>query len=241
MKTVQAGLVFLVCLLTFSQVSGQNKRSFKVLPGQKVIDAIPIDAIYAYQEFKPGTVQFKNGRVGKSRLNYNCLDVDMEFINEQGDTLVLENLSEINYVYFTNPEDTFYCDKGFLRLLTNRHDVKLAVRKVITLANGQNIGGFGAVNGGTGEVSGGVIYTKDQVKTNPRILKTAIAHEEMTFSENYSWYFGDRYNQYTLATKKNVLNLYGKTKPGLVKYLDDHHVNFSNEEDIVMLSTYLQE
>jgi hypothetical protein len=55
-------LLFLVVLFSFSfSVVAQNRKSFSVNPGKKIVEEIPITEIYKYAEFKMGEVSLKNG------------------------------------------------------------------------------------------------------------------------------------------------------------------------------------
>ena len=72
-------------------------------------------------------------------------------------------------------------------------------------------------------------------------LKSLVAKEILTFTENRIWYFGDKFNRFKQASKKNVMEMFGKMKPGLEKFLEDNHINYFDEPDIKKLAAFLQE
>jgi hypothetical protein len=232
MKMIKTTCFILICMLCLSSVNGQKKRTFKVNPGQLVDTTLPQDAIYTYPEFTIGSVQFKNGNLGAAKMNYNCMIMEMEFINDKGDTVTLDDVQSFHYISIST--DTFYYDKGFLRQISNKQHVKLAEKKVLMITNRQKLGGMGEINGGS-------VETKDQLSSSGSPLKGIVAQEILTYSEYITWYFGDRYNHFKQATKKNVIDIFGRNKPGLEKYLNDNHVDYFSEEDMKKLAAYLRE
>jgi hypothetical protein len=227
-------LFFVLSTCIFSQftVTAQNGKSYKVQPGQKVTQTIPFEAIYEYPEFEVGTAQFRNGKAGMGKMNYNRLLREIEFINDKLDTTALDDAGSMNYI--TMVKDTFYFDKVYVKQMNNRNGVKLAESKSLQLSNRQKIGGFGEINGGT-------VESKEQVSSNANMVKTLVAKEILTFTEYRSFYFGDRFNHFKQASRKNVLDMFGKAKPGLEKYLDDSHLNYFDETDMKKLAAFLQE
>ena len=227
-------LIFVIIGIWFIQLPGyaQSNRSFKVNPGEKVSSAIPADVIYEYPEFQVGTVQFKNGKAGMAKMNYNSLLSDIEFINDKLDTNSLDDANAMRYLNIA--KDTFYYDKVYLKQISNKKEVKLAENRILMLSNRQKIGGFGEINGGSVEV-------EQQMSSNSNPLKTLVAKEILTFTENRVWYFGDKYNRFKQASRKNIVDMFGKLKPGLEKFLDDNHLNYFDETDIKKLAAFLQE
>ncbi len=232
MKNLMLTILIMGFGMMQNPVNAQKPRTFKVNPGEKVTRAIPFDAIYEYPEFKVGTVQFKNGKSGMAKMNYNSLLKEMEFINDKLDTIALDDASSMQYLFIE--KDTFFFDKVYMKLISNKRDVKLAENRMLLLSNRQKIGGFGEINGGS-------VETKEQVSSNANALKSLVAKEILTFTENRVWYFGDKFNRFKQASKKNIMEMFGKKKPGLEKFLDDNHINYFDEPDINKLAAFLQE
>ncbi len=215
-----------------SIINAQKKKTFRVNPGEMVVNTIPAENMYEYREFTMGNVLFKNGRLGSAKLNYNSLLGEMEFLGDKHDTLALDDLGSMHYVSIAN--DTFYYNKIFLKQLSNSNGIKLAVNRAIVLTNREKIGGFGEVNGGSVEV-------KEQVSANASMLKSLVAQQILTFSENYTYYFGDKFSQFKPASRKNVMEMFGKLKPGLEKYLDTYKPNYFDKQDVDKLAAFLQQ
>lgn len=226
-------VIFLLVVLFFEiPADAQKLNTYKVNPGQAVMKTIPFNAIYQYPQFKPGIVQFKNGKAGSAMMNYNSLTMKMEFIGDKGDTLSLDDIGTMRYVAIV--PDTFFYSKDFVRLLSNKNGIKLAERRVLLLSNREKLGGFGEVNGGT-------VTTQGQLSSSSNMLKSLVAQEILTFTETFSWYFGDKFNLFKQASRKNLLDMFGKSKPGLAQFIDDNKIDFFKDEDILKLSSFLQQ
>lgn len=219
-------------LIIHRQSCAQNNKVYKVNPGEKVTQVIPAKVIYEYPEFQVGTVQFKNGNAGMGKMNYNSLLKEIEFIDDKLDTTALADAGTMHYIAMA--KDTFYYDKYYVKQINNKNGVKLAESRVLMLSNRQKIGGFGEVNGGS-------VETKEQVSSNSSTLKTLVAKEILTFTESKFWSFGDRFNHFKQASRKNLLDMFSKLKPDLQKFLDENAFNYFDETDINKIAAYLQE
>lgn len=71
-------------------------------------------------------------------------------------------------------------------------------------------------------------------------MKDLVAKEKLTFSEHVTYYFGDRFNRFSKASKKGLLKMYSKKEKVLENWLDDNKIDFSNENDLAKLFIYLQ-
>ena len=225
-------LIVMLCAGGFLQVQSQSVKKFKVNPGEQVMKVIPAADMYTYPEFILGDVQFKNGKLGRARMNYNSLLAEIEYIGDKNDTIIMDDAESTHYVAIST--DTFYYYKRYLRQLSNKNGVKLTENREIDLINREKIGGFGESNGGAVEV-------KESVEANASQMKTLVAKQILTFSENYVYYFGDRFNKFRQANRKNIMEMFGKMKPDLEKYLDENKLNYFDKNDMTKLAEYLQQ
>src|SRR5688500_18466741 len=84
----------------------QERKSYKVNPGEKVSEVLQKHgALYQYSGFQVAVVQFRNGKFGSGRLNFNKLLAEMQYIDEKGDTISLADEKEITYIAIA--KDTF--------------------------------------------------------------------------------------------------------------------------------------
>lgn len=223
-------LAFMAILLSV-QITAQTKKTFTVNAGQKVVDAIPVNEIYAYPEFTLGTVQLKDASEAVVKLNYNSVFGEMQFIDpKNGDTLSLSEEKNIKFVAIE--KDTFYFDEAWLQFVSGNSVLKIAKKKLLEMTNKEKLGamevpGFGAIE----------TYTKF---TGSQHMKDLVAKEKLTFAEHTSYYLGDRFNHFSKATRKGLLKMYSKNEKEVEKWLDENKIDFSKEEDLKKLFVYLQ-
>jgi hypothetical protein len=211
--------------------TAQNKKIYKVNPGERVYDVIPKNDMYKYPGFRQGIVLLKDGTYGSAKLNYNSLFAEMQFIDPKGDTLSLAD--ENNIISIAVKKDTFYYDNGYLELVAGYNKIKLARRRIIDFSNREKIGALDIANAGEIET-----YT---TVTSRTYMKDLIAKEVLIFSERTIYYFGDRFNHFMVANKKNLLKMFSNQQRKVSDYLENNPVNFNDEKDLVRLGSFLQE
>jgi hypothetical protein len=86
---------------------------------------------------------------------------------------------------------------------------------------------------------GGSIETYNKF-TGSQHMRDLVATERVSFSEHVSYYFGDRFNHFSKANKKGLLKMYSKQEKELDKWLDENKIDFSKEDDMKKLFTYLE-
>lgn len=223
-------LAFIAILLTL-QNNAQPKKTFIVNAGQKVVDAVPASELYSHPEFTLGTVRLKDASEALVKLNYNSVFGEVQYIDpKNGDTLSLAEEKNIRFVAIE--KDTFYFDEVWLQVVSGSAVLKLAKKRMLEMTNKEKLGamevpGFGAIE----------TFTKF---TGSQHMKDLVAKEKLTFSEHVSYYFGDHFNHFAKATKRGLLKMYRKNEKDLEKWLDENKIDFSNEDDLKKLFTYLQ-
>lgn len=229
MKKSLLPIFFFLFTLT---ITAQTKKSFTVNPGEKIVEAIPLAEIYTNAEFRLGTVVLKNGTSAFVKLNYNSVFGEMQYINPQkGDTISLAEEKNIKFVAIE--KDTFYFDEAWLQLIDSDSAVKIAKKKLLEMVNKEKLGamdvpGFAAIE----------TYSKF---TGSQHMKELVAKERLTFTEHNTYYFGDRFNHFSKANKKSLLNLYRGSEKRIEDWLKEAKIDFSNEEDLKRLFNFLQD
>lgn len=222
-------LVFVGICLCFQTASAQKTKTFKVNPGEKVVEAIPKDDMYSYPEFTMGNVYFKDGQRYPALLNYNSLFQEMQFIDKKGDTLSLTEGATIKCIVIKT--DSFFYNNGYLKLVANYGKIKLARKDFITFTNRQKLGGFG-------EESSARIGTYESVQFGAT-FKDLVAKEVLTFAKKAGFYLGDVFNHFEQANKKSFLNFYPSKGKEIKNYLKENKVDFSNQDDVEKMIVFL--
>ncbi|MEO7982800.1 MAG: hypothetical protein ABI688_01840 [Bacteroidota bacterium] len=222
-------LFFALPLLVSFNLSAQEKKRFTINPGETVMQAIPRQDIFRYPGFKLADVSFKDGRGGQATLNYNSVYGEMQFLDANGDTVSIADENSIRWIAVG--VDTFYFQEGWLEQLAHNMNSKLAKKKLIQLSNRDKNAGMG--------VSGFATETNTK-STASQQTRDIIAKETLTYTEYDSYYFGDHFNKFFPANKKNLLNIYRKQQGKVEQYLQDNKIDFTVEADLEKLFVYLQ-
>ncbi len=130
--------------LIYAEASAQDRKIFKINPGQKVVATIPFNEQYNYPSFVVGTVQFRNGNYANALMNFNALFGEIQFIDPKGDTLSVSDPAAVKYI--TLDSSRYYFDKEYVRLIGTYNDVTLGDRQSFDFVNRQKLGGFGEVS-----------------------------------------------------------------------------------------------
>jgi hypothetical protein len=215
-------LIYIAILAVNFSFSQDTKQYYKVNPGQPVEEVLNNEVRFLYPEFKAGTVLFRNGSFGASRMNYNFYDQELQFINGE-DTLALDKGEDIRNIVIE--KDTFYYrEKQWVRHIASTRNVRLGEVKYLAFANVEKTGMYGQVMSST---------TVDTYQvTTSNVPKNIDANQILTFVMTQDYYFGDRHGNYMVANKKNIGNMFGNKCPGIEKFLESEKINYHSLSDI---------
>ena len=218
--------VLLFFVLAFCNRSHAQDSNIVIKAGTTFNESVSPTDLYEYPKFTTGKVFFKTGDSGMAKLNYNRILDEMQFIDPKGDTLNLANAATIRFIRIN--ADVFYYDNGYVKLIKDTNGVKLAAKQTLLLAGKEKIGAYGIPNPTSAIDSyGTLIDAKGVYKLVPR--------EDITLTKKTQYYFGDKYNHFFWATRKNLLREYSKKSGTLNTYLKENEVNFSSREDLEKL------
>lgn len=206
--------------------------TYKVQPGELVMAALPVGVSYLYPSFKQGAVQFKNGNQGTAMMNYSPLLEEMDFINDKMDTMALNDIESMKYIVIE--KDTFYrVQKFFVQQIANNREIRLCERRAVALANREKIGGHGEIQNGSS------IGAIEQLSNGLNPLRQMVAQQVLTFSLDRTYYFGDKYGNFRLANRKNLLDAFGNQYPGLHDFLAQNKINYMKADDMKLVLEFL--
>ena len=205
----------------------QGQKTYTIKPGENIYDVLLIKDIYSYPDFITGTVIFRDGKIVTSRLNYNILVGAIQFIDGKGDTLSLANEHTIKYVVLE--KDSFCYYDGYIKLINNDRTVRLG-KKIFFEEFEQKPGSYGMSSGTTAAVTLSSILEKRQYDLDTK--------QELILRKNSEYVLGNG-NEFLVAEKKNLLKLFPKHKKSISDYLKNDPINFTKEEDLFRLTTFL--
>jgi hypothetical protein len=222
-------LFFVSALLVAVNTYAQKRKTFKINPGEKLADVIPKEEKYSYANFTTGNVYLRNETFSRAPLNYNALFGEMQFIDPKGDTLSIADENNIKQIVINN--DTFYYSKGYLKQIQDYGEVKLAAMQFFSFVNRQKIGGFG-------EVTSASIDTYNAV-SGTSYFKELVAKELLTVAKSTVYFIGDKFNNFKVLNKRNLLEAYARKEKEVQAYLKENKVDFSDEEQVKKILFHL--
>ena len=219
-------LILLVCCCgVYAQDS-----TIIIKAGTSFNESVSITDLYEYPQFVTGKVFFRPGDSSGGRLNYNRLLDQMQFIDFKGDTLNIANAGTIKFIRINN--DLFYYDNGYVKLIKDNNVVKLAAKQTLRVSGKNKIGAYNMASPGS------AIDSYSSLNIDHRNYNLT-PREDITLLKKTDYYFGDKYNHFVLANKKNILRMYSKQERAVTAYLKENNVDFSNPDDLEKLFQYL--
>ena len=216
-------------LLLTTVEAGAQRKTYKIQPGVKIINALPPEEVFEYPNFVQSEIYFKKGNSGLARLNYNALYGEIQFIDPKGDTLSLDDEATVRFIVILS--DTFYFDKLFVKQVQAFGETRLAKRTFFKLVNSQKLGGFG-------ETTGGSVDTYDRISSQGPV-KDRVATEVLTLARDSALFLADRYRHLTRVSKKGLQSFYKGKESQLAAYLNENKVNYNDEADVTRLMQFM--
>ncbi|HLO79565.1 MAG TPA: hypothetical protein VK166_01325 [Chitinophagaceae bacterium] len=66
-----------------------------------------------------------------------------------------------------------------------------------------------------------------------------LANQILTFAINQNYYFSDKFDNYKLANKKNIVNMFGNKCAGFDKFLDSEKINYHRFSNMQKVFDYI--
>ena len=230
---MKTGLLFLFILMDIVSLRAQDSTVVTIKSGSSVKDVLKSNDIFYYPHFIPGIAYFRNGTKAAAMMNYDKLADQMLFISPNKDTLALTDEKTIKFIALA--QDTFYFNEGYIKLLASNSVVKLAQKQVWELADIRKIGSHDRP-----ATSYSVTSYRTLTDGFGRTLDLAL-NEDILLRKNTSYFFGNNYNQFVLAGKKNLLLFFPKKEKVLSDYIKLNDINFTKKVDLEKIVQFLAE
>ncbi|HLO81423.1 MAG TPA: hypothetical protein VK166_10710 [Chitinophagaceae bacterium] len=228
----------LICFLTLCLLSNflvraqEQKKVYTVNAGQTLDQGLPVEVRYAYPEFKAGSAHFRAGTQVGSKLNFSFVHEEMQFING-ADTLAVDREGDIRFIAIE--ADTFYFQKFWIRQIAVSAKSRLGVKRSLVLAKAEKEGAFGQMSAGTS------IDAVEKLNTPNAVARKLTLNEVLSFTTVDLYYFADKFGNFTQASKKNLVNMFGNSTPGFEKFLEKNKFNYNKEADMKAIFDYLSD
>jgi hypothetical protein len=187
------------------------------------------DSLYRFNDFQDGRVKFITGLSKTYKLNYSLASGEMEFIDINGDSLVLDGTPDLRlvnvggWIFYHHPR------VGYIELLLQM-PIALGVRRILSVESREVVGdnGYGQTSFATTSV-----YS---FRGTPSSLNRDY---DILYTKTNVFFFIDRQNVPMVATRFSLYKLFPEHKLALRSYLRENRINFRKERDMVALTNYI--
>ena len=222
-------VLFLFALAYCARLHAQDSTII-IKAGTSFNESVSITDLCEYPQFVYGKVFFKMGDSTMARLNYHRFSGEMQYIDFKGDTLKITNAATINFIRINN--DVFYYDDGYVKIIKDTNGIKLAAKQTLMITGRNKIGGHDMASPTTS------IDSYGSLMANNSIYKL-VPKEDITLTKKTQYYFGDKFNRFIWATRKNVMRQFSKQSAALNLYLKENNTNFNSRKDLEQLLQFL--
>lgn len=228
---MKKNLLFSLCLAClFAQATAQTSTERIYIKGGNSAWENFMNEIYMYSKFEYGIVEYKNGQRFKSNMNYNKALGTVQFIDEKGDTLAMNNEESIRSI--TIGDDKYIYDPECMQTVVTSDNVKLYKRETVRIADKQKTGGYGIPN------SAGTIESIDRIDTRPNYNQIDL-NESLLISKVTTFYIENAKGEKLPASKKNILSLYSRHDEAIRSFIKSKKPELDKEEGIVELVHFI--
>jgi hypothetical protein len=226
-------LLFVITAFIFiAGAEAQDSTFIYIKAGTAINEAIPGKDVFYYPQFKLGRAFFKDGNTGQARMNYHQLLNEMQFIDMKGDTLAVDNERNVDLITIDN--DSFYYNQGFVKLISNKNGLKLAIKHSYIVFDKLKIGGYNMANP-TSSINSYTSYYDGQ-----SVHKLTV-REDIIMKKMALYFLSNKQNRFVPANRKNTLELLPKKEKAVSDYLNATSIDFNSRADLEKLILFLSQ
>ncbi len=225
-------ILFLFVFVLMFGVFGYGQETVKMeVTGSDELNELLGGGRFLFPEFQDARV-FLVGRDAKTKMNYNLLMDEMQFIDEKGDTLALKNKGDIVAIYI-GKRVFKYSSVGYTEVMAMgpTGNPELAVKRTIKEAGRSNYEGYGtksALSSAKNITSAGL---------EGRVQSYHSASQEITYQRSDLYYLNFS-GKYRIANRSGFSKVFSDKKKEIENYLKQNPVDYNNEDDVVRLFNF---
>ncbi|SDL06390.1 hypothetical protein SAMN05421823_104278 [Catalinimonas alkaloidigena] len=232
MKNAYLFCSLLCCSSLAAQV--QAPQRFTVDRGEVVMHVIPAEARYRFPTFQEGVILLYNDQTLPARLNYNRLFGEIQFITTEGDTL--SPAQELLIKHLSIGQTHFYYDPqfGYVEEVAAYPGVKLAVRQVLRLIQG-NIERANGYYGPAADFTDNLISEPPYQRHTAHALYNEKSPDRLVFLREDEFFLVDHNQRLHKVRKSTLRTLFPGHRRDLERYLHQQPTDFSKQDDLQRL------
>ncbi|MDN3657260.1 hypothetical protein QWZ08_16540 [Ferruginibacter paludis] len=183
---------------------------------------------YRFPTFAHASVKLKSGGAGPSKMNFNLLVCEMQFIDPHGDTLSIAKPQDIDSISLGG--SIFFYKDGYQEQIASTNSVKLLIIRKVTYEPIE-IGAMGLrTRTGVGIKNYSSLIANSVEKQLTLNVDIDIAME--------TTYFLNTGNEMLKAGKSAFLTMFPKNSDAIQGYIKANKPSFNKEQDLKKLFDY---
>jgi hypothetical protein len=219
-------IFFVVGVLFLNNVSAQQRKIYVVKAGEIPSEVLPVEAMYEFPQFKQGTVYMRDGSASTTKLNYNILLNEMQFITNKGDTLAIAYPETIKNL--TIDTSYYLYDKTYIHVIVQIDSFRLGKKQLYLQSPYRTRSGYDAPTGA------GSITTYSSLSSGFTNAKLQVK-KDVQFEKEVLHVISDKFNHFFKADKKSFLNIFSKKRNEIENYMNENKINYLRQDDLEKL------
>ncbi|TDE17252.1 hypothetical protein [Dyadobacter psychrotolerans] len=222
-------LLLTLGLLLAVSTYAQTKKMYHVPNESDIRKSIPMKDRYQFENFKKGTVHFRNGTKSQAQLNYSFFHSEIQFIDPRKDTLLLADNSFVIQITIDTLVYYYLRKEGHIQQIGGFDKIRLGRKQNLVVMGTEYTSGYEGKSS-TSAISSYSTYLDkggQMQKLNPA------TNIMMRRGNIYFWM--DQNDRFSFATKANLYKLFPKHKRELSSYFKENEISFTDENDMIKL------
>jgi hypothetical protein len=224
--------LFLVVVLVLAQYDAgaqQSAKLYRVRPGESLRHSVWRDSLYRFDNFTEGRVTFIKGISKTYKLNYSLLSGEMEFIDHDGDSLILRGTPDLRIVNVGGRIFFHHYRAGYIEVLVQM-PIALGVKHFLNVERREVTG-----DNGYGQTS----FQTTAVNSIYRQSGSSFSNYDVFYEKAAIYFFIDRTNSPLVATRNSLFRLFPNHRTELKEFLKENRINFRDRKDMMALTNYI--
>lgn len=226
--------IYFILLFAFPVLAkAQITERVTINAGEDIAAVLSTHGLYVLPNFKTAKVNFKDGHSVQAQMNFNIYENEMHFINENGDTLVLNDPQLVDSILFDST--SFYFQDGYRQVIDGNNNSKLVLKRDISFQY--------VKRGALGLPAGGGVSAESYGSIVPRynMAKKLVVNEDIIAIKKSFYYIIDKDGKETSASHSGFLSAFPALKNELKEYTDKNNISYKKENDLKKVFKFCME
>lgn len=212
----------------------EEDRSLRIKNGSSISDNIPYIDRFLYPQFISAKVIYMNGAIEEARVNYNMLFNQIQFLDNNNDTLLLAHPEIIRLI--TVDDDLYYFDKklGHLLFIAQYKKFSLVKSKRLAYNGTEKYAAYGQYSATS------AITTYSSIKTGNGANQKLPGSDKLIFKHKTIYYMRDQNGKIFPMLKPSFNKLYKGHKYKIAQYFSENPPDFDNKEYLLKTLNYCE-